>query len=108
LSATINPGIMFHLLPPGTVGCRGLLFPAAFDTRGVWGNVLGRAPTAAGSLQTTPGSRFDLELGVSALTNVASSFGLLYTNAHKLTGTKSLFHRVGAAKLPFTRMPERN
>jgi RHS repeat-associated protein len=61
--------------------------PAAFDTRGVWGNVLGVRLQRAGSLQTTPGSRFDLELGVSALTNVASSFGLLYTNAHKLTGT---------------------
>ncbi len=61
--------------------------PAAFDTKGMWGNVMGARAQRAGTLQTTPGSRFDVEIGVSALTNVASSFGLLFTNAHKLTGT---------------------
>jgi RHS repeat-associated protein len=61
--------------------------PAAFDAKGMWGNVLGVRLQRAGTLQATPGSRFDVEIGVGTLTNVAGSFGLLFTNAQKLTGT---------------------
>lgn len=61
--------------------------PAAFDTKGIRDDVTGARIQRAGTLQTSSGSRFDVEIGVSALSNAASSFGLLFTNAHKLTGT---------------------
>ena len=61
--------------------------PAGFDTKGTWGNVAGMRVQRAGTLQTSSGSKFDVEIGVSALSNAASSFGLLFTNAQKFTGT---------------------
>ncbi len=60
--------------------------PAMFDTQGVWGKVVGARVQRAGTLQSSPGSRFDVEIGVGSLAADSSSFGLLFTNAHKLVG----------------------